>query len=125
MPSATFIVPGDPVPHVSVTHRSKFHPDNKRAKKVAAWKETVRKCAMVARVRIPIPSREQPVTIKTMAYFRNGRHGDPENIHKGCKDALWPAKEGGDKYTGGAYSAPLYDPQNPRVVVYLEWGENP
>ena len=123
MPSAHFIVYGDPVPHVSVTYRSRYHPGNRRAKKVAIYKETVRRSALLAKVKLPTPTEERPVFVITMAYFRDHRHGDPESIHKAIKDALWPARDGGDKYTGGSYSEPRYAPASPRVVVYLAWGE--
>ena len=39
-------------------------------------------------------------------------------MHKGVKDALFYGAVGvGDKYTGGAYSNPLYDKEHPRVEV--------
>ena len=115
----TFTILGDPVPHVTVTYRGKWMPENARAKKVARYKENIRKIVMVRRLKIPVPSKDNPVLINTVAYFRNGRHGDPESIHKVVKDALWPAKEGGDKYTGGSYNVPLYDSENPRVEVEI------
>ena len=115
-----FVIPGDPVPHVSVTYRGKWVPNN-RIRKVTKYKDDIRKIIMAQRIKLPIPTKKNPIWILTAAYFRNGRHGDPESIHKAIKDALWPAKEGGDKYTGGAYTKPLYDAKNPRVEVLIEF----
>lgn len=76
-------------------------------------------------VQIPQPTREKPVLVKTRAYFRNGIHPDPENVHKGIKDSIWWAPKGerttGDKYTGGVYMWPLYDADNPRVEIEISW----
>lgn len=118
-----FTVPGDPVPHVSVTYRGKWVP-NARVKRVALYKETVRQCSLIGAFacgpNFPfVPTKDHPLKIHTRAYFRNGRHGDPESVHKVIKDALWPAKLGGDKYTGGSYDPPLYDPDNARVEVEI------
>ncbi len=63
-----------------------------------------------------------PILVETQAYFEHGTHPDPENVHKGIKDALFyglKGKGGGDKYTGGSYDPPLYDKENPRVIVTL------
>ena len=110
------------MPHVTVTWRSKHNRDNRRATRIAAYKEDVRKSAMIAGAHIPAtPSKMKPVVISTRAYFRNERHGDPESVHKVIKDALWPARQGGDKYTGGSYDPPLYDAKNPRVEVEVRF----
>ena len=57
----------------------------------------------------------------TRCYFSKGTHADPENVHKGIKDALFYQKGGGtaDKYTGGGYLPPMYDKDNPRVEVIV------
>ena len=120
MTAVSFTVLGDPKGHVAVTQRSKWR--DPRAKDIAAYKETVRKSAMAEGVRIPPTSSKcHPILINTRAYFRDGRHSDPESVHRAVKDALWPHKNGGDKYTGGGYDFPLYDPERPRVEVEIRW----
>lgn len=70
-----------------------------------------------------------PLFFDTIAYFTNGVHCDPENVHKLVKDSLFytppeegknkKKKRGSDKYTGGFYDDPLYDKDNPRVEITL------
>lgn len=114
-----FTIPGDPVPHASVTYRSKWMPGNKRAKKAARYKAEVQMVAKLAKVELPKLTKMRTALIHTTCYFRNGRHADPESVHKCIKDALWPAKQGGDKWTGGSYDPPMYDASNPRVEVTI------
>jgi hypothetical protein len=88
------------------------------------WKycECVRLCARAAGAKLPLTAaRNRPLMLFTRAYFSNGVHADPENVHKGIKDALFYTKGKGtaDKYTGGQYLPPMYDPDNPRVEVIL------
>lgn len=65
--------------------------------------------------------KEEPLMLFTRCFFKNGVHADPENIHKGVKDALFYEKGGGtaDKYTGGHYLPPMYDAKHPRVEVIV------
>lgn len=70
-----------------------------------------------------------PLRIQTRAFFENGVHSDPENVHKGIVDALFynPDKKrrGSDKHTGGQFEPPLYDKANPRVefTIYPPEGD--
>ena len=125
----TFVIYGDPVPHVTVTYRGKFL--SKRGKRLAEYKERIRLAAIAARIKLPVPSRECMVMVSTNIYFSNGRHGDTESVHKVIKDSLWPRlrrkirgqpSTGDDKYVGGFYPPPRYDANNPRVVVTI-WPE--
>lgn len=90
---------------------------------IAYWQymEDVRKAAKYsARMPLPLESpKDQPLMIFTRCYFRDGRHPDPENVHKGIKDALFYKAKDGDKHTGGFYLPPLYDKENPRVDVFI------
>ena len=78
--------------------------------------------------------------IRTVAYFKDGSHPDPGNVQKGVCDALFydPEKaalaklkrkkgtgKGDDKHTGGSFAPPLYDKENPRVVVIIRDYEPP
>lgn len=63
-------------------------------------------------------SAEAPLFFWSEAWFGSGRHCDPENTHKLCKDALFYLCPGPkDKHTGGAFAGPLYDLTNPRTEV--------
>jgi hypothetical protein len=100
-------------------------PNWTRMKKYHAWKKAVQLVARSQGIHLPLTaSKEQPLSITTRAYFRNGVHPDPENVHKGVVDAMFydPRKErrGSDKYTGGCFQPPMYDPDNPRVEVWIE-----
>jgi hypothetical protein len=60
-----------------------------------------------------------PLYIGTIAYFVNGIHPDPENVHKLVKDALFWKVVGGDKWTGGVYLPPRYSRIDPRTEVFV------
>ena len=102
-----------------------------------AYCKVVRLCASAAGIRpVPLVSTvDAPVMVFTRAYFADGVHADPENVHKGIKDALFYTKKiklpkgvqwignrpngTADKYTGGFYLPPEYDKKNPRVDVIV------
>jgi len=136
-----FIVPGPPVGYVSTTGRSKW---TKEYRKYGDYAKLVRSCARAAGIPIPLhATKENQLIIKTIAYFKNGVHCDPGNVQKGVADALFYDEEkaalakaarkagkkpqkgrgtgkGDDKQTGGVFPPPLYDKQNPRVVVIIK-----
>lgn len=119
---------------------------NKASRKAWAWAKTVRRAALpsfskawqelcsveylykkngdLKEERISFPflatSREGArYFVQTVAFFRNGTHADPENVHKLLKDSLFYKVKRGDKYTGGIYADPIYDKENPRVEVWV------
>lgn len=116
-----FRVPGPPVGYT--THNDS---DQRGGRRVSAavgafwtYAKRVRECA-TAQTGVPMPlesSKDNPWFVFTIAFFHNGHHADPENIHKGIKDALFYKAKCGDKYTGGAYLPPLYVPNSPCVHV--------
>lgn len=110
-----FVVLGPPVGYT--TNNGRFY-NTKRKKKYLDYKKLVQETCPF---RLPLESsKSAPVHIRTVAYFVNGTHPDPENVHKGVKDALFYGASGaGDKYTGGSYEPPLYDAKNPRVEVEI------
>jgi len=113
-----FQIPG--VPRGYTTHNRGARP-SKAIINYWSYIEDVRKVAkMSARIPLPLESpKDEPLMIFTRCYFRDGRHPDPENVHKGIKDALFYQAKDGDKHTGGFYLPPLYDKKNPRVDVYI------
>lgn len=89
----------------------------------------VRVAALVAGVPLPLTAtKDDPLIIKTIAYFKDGTHCDPENVRKGACDGLFfrpdhpnPKKrKGQDKYTGGSFPPPRYDKENPRTIVIIK-----
>lgn len=125
MRRARFVIPGKPVGYVATTRRGKWKPEYQR---FAEYAKHVRMCARAAGIHIPVVStKRMPLTIRTIAYFPNGVHCDPGNVQKGVVDALFydegktrGRRKGDDKYTGGSFPPPLYDKENPRVVVIIK-----
>lgn len=144
MRKARFIIPGKPVGYVATTHRGKWTLNYQR---FATYAKHVRACAKAAGIHIPVvATKKKPLTIRTVAYFPNGIHCDPGNVQKGVVDALFYDEEaaamakflkkagkklsvkkgvrrtgkGDDKHTGGSFPPPLYDKENPRVVVIIK-----
>jgi len=127
-----FEIPGDPVGYTATTAKGKW---SKQYTKYSKYAKNVRKIARAIGLRIPLlATKDKPIVIKTIAYFRTGVHCDPGNVQKGVVDALFyddskvkvvkgKVKVGGkgdDKYTGGAFPPPRYDAKNPRVIVIIK-----
>lgn len=90
-----------------------------RAKRYIAWKKFVQ--AEAARQgwqpeRFPGGAG---LAIFSQAFFENGVHPDPENVHKGIVDSLFWSMKGGDKQLGGAFGPPQYSKTDPRVEVSI------
>jgi len=129
-----FEVPGNPVGYTTTTFKSKGQ--DKRFRRYGEYCKMVRNIARAHGVPVPlVATKDSPLIIKTIAYFRNGVHCDPGNVQKGVTDALFyqedgirivkgkakvVGKKGDDKYTGGAFPPPRYDPDNPRVIVIIK-----
>lgn len=126
MRKAKFIVPGNPVGYVTTTKKSKW---NKRYKYYADYKKIVQFYARSVGIKLPlVATKDRQLTIRTIAYFKNGRHPDPENVNKGIRDALFydehhvrgnKSAKGDDKHTGGSFTPPKYS-KNPRVIVIIK-----
>jgi hypothetical protein len=73
--------------------------------------------AMIAESALPHKFDRAPkekVYLYVHAYFRDGRHGDPDNVFKGIADSIY----GQDKYVAGCVDFG-YDRDNPRVVITI------
>lgn len=117
MQSVTFVVPGKPVGYLIIA--GKFYGGPRKTAYLNYKKLVQTLCP--PELRDILATRERPVHVQTTSYFENGTHPDPENVHKGVKDALFYQKKGGDKYTSGQYAHPLYDKVNPRCEVTVTW----
>lgn len=122
-----FVVPGKPVGFKTTTTGGKW---NRDYGKYVDYKRVVERCAIRAGISLPlVATKDRPLTIRTISYFKDGRHPDPGNVQKGICDALFYNKnkkgkrrtgKGDDKYTGGSFPPPRYDKENPRVVVIIK-----
>lgn len=115
-----FTIPGKPVGYFAV--QRKFH-DWKRENAYHGYMAKTRVFARQADIRTPLlATLAKTKFIYTCAFFEDGHHADPENVHKGIKDALFYGSN--DKYTWGVYLWPLYDKDNPRVEVEIFDGDD-
>jgi hypothetical protein len=124
-----FFIDGDPVGYTIAMARR-----DPRVKRYHAYCERVRMVAMQGGVTLPIEATEStPVYVYTQAVFARRRFPDPENVHKGIKDALFYQRRlairgrGDDRWTGGQYEAPAFaeTPADVGVWVRLEWATDP
>ena len=114
-----FTVEGQPRGYVTRTYRGRFSPG---AAAAHDYMNTVKLIAQAAGVPIPVPATfENPAILDVDAYYQNLRGPDPENVKKLIQDALFPSKQGGDRYVAGSHGTYLVDPENPRVEVTVTW----
>lgn len=122
-----FTVPGSPVGFKTTTKRAKYASKGYRA--YVEYKKLVQFYARSSGIRLPLKAtKDHPLIIKTISYFKNGTHPDPGNVQKGVVDALFYREErlgkstgkGDDKFTGGGFPPPLYDKNNPRVIIIIK-----
>lgn len=119
-----FVVIGDPGRYIAKAGKW-----NKSTVKQREFYEHVKTCARAVGFDLPLMATEQnPLWFSTWSFFRTKTHADPENVHKGVKDALFhstdPEQKGDkDKHTGGFYHVPLYDKDDPRVVIEISGWE--
>lgn len=114
-----FVIPGQPRGFVSYNRGGRGI--NKAVLRYWEYMKYIREMAEEAGIKLPLEADEKrPVRIKTRCYFQNRVHSDPENCHKGLKDALFYKAKNADKYTSGFYFKPHYDKKNPRMVVNIE-----
>jgi hypothetical protein len=119
-----FEMPGKPQAFIAVWATQ----DWTRRRNYMSWTKAVRDVAALHGAVELFASKDHPLHVHTRAWFADGRHGDPENIHKAVVDALfYREKKAGpmDKYTGGAYSPPKYDADRPRVEIVIADGNLP
>lgn len=118
-----FTIPGKKAQGYVTTNRPRKGERRKVSAKAAAYWQYCGAVRMIARskgIHTPMESPpDAPLMIFTRCFFFSRTHLDPENVHKGVKDALCYKAKFGDKYTGGHYLPPMYDKSNPRVEVLI------
>ena len=121
-----FFVPGDPVGYTIALNRR-----DDRVRRYHGFCERVRFEARQAGVALPLEATEdRPAYIYTQTVYKGRRFPDPENVHKGVKDALFYCKlgrgrgRGDDRWTGGQYEAPAFADgvDDVGTWVSIEWG---
>jgi hypothetical protein len=129
MQAVEFFVAGEPVGYTIALQRRA-----PRVKRYHDYCALVRWAALEAGLVLPIEAKEDaPVYLYTQAVFGRRQFPDPENVHKGIKDALFYAKRGrgrgrgDDRWTGGQYEAPAFaeTPEDVGTWVRLEWASDP
>ena len=114
--ATSFTIPGHPVGYYA---QGKL-PNWSRMKKYVEYKKKVQLEALCHGLILPLKAtKDRPVSIKVVSYFKTGVHCDPGNVLKGIVDALFYGGQG-DKFTGGVFHWPLYDPVNPRAEVFVQ-----
>ena len=110
----------NPVPYKRTTQGGTW---DKGYKKYQQWKAQVQACCIqqapkklqfqwVKMGGKHIIDRKAPFWVRTVIFFKDRTHSDPDNVHKGINDALFK----NDKYVSGEYWF-FYDIEDPRVEV--------
>jgi Holliday junction resolvase RusA-like endonuclease len=120
---------GNPVPYVRVVKRALWLPE---AKRYNGWKSFVRRVfykgypEYLMRAENNLLTELQPFNTSTAEkarmdiriYWRNGIHGDPDNIFKGIADALFK----NDKFLDGSFETKYAPDGKGRVEVDITIG---
>ncbi len=122
---------GNPIPYVRSTRAALWRSDGKR---YAAWKGYVQKNLILSnleddaiiRIRNNMLRFGKPLDIgKTKAridikiFWKNGSHGDPDNIFKGIADALFL----NDRNLDGSFESSIAEDGKPKVEVIITWDD--
>ena len=121
-----FTILGHPVPYLRMTQREvwlmklsehKVRDTHlakwKAIKRYLDWKDKVRVIALCAKKNLKDNPKSKTYMNITI-FFRNKKHGDPDNIWKGIADALFK----NDKYVAGCFDF-SYDKNYPRTEVEI------
>lgn len=112
-----FTVWGKPRGYVRMTYKGKW---GKASKRYHEYMKDVQRTARAAGLILPLEACEgEEIMVRTCAVFTTRVHPDPENVQKGCVDALFYNSKSGDKYVGGCYAYPKYD-DTASVTVSVE-----
>ena len=123
-----FTVPGSPVPYLRMTQGQlkvmrfplrKLRSDGliirRRIQRYLDYKSAVR---LVANRWVYDRAPVRKVFLNVVIYFRDRKHGDPENVRKGIQDAIFDE----DKMVAGSVDF-FYDPKYPRVEIEIVGAE--
>ncbi len=107
----------NPVPYKRTTQKQKFV--CKEYQKYMKWKSLVIVSFVKAFKNTPFNmlEKDKKYYVDIVAYYKDKRHGDTDNIAKGINDAIFQ-KPLSDKYIAGTYDF-FYDKENPRVEIKI------
>lgn len=106
----------NPVPYTRTTQRAKF---SATYKKYQEWKKNVVAAFVNKTGKLPhqILSKDKKYRVDVVSYFKDKKHGDPDNIAKSVNDSIFQAPLN-DKYVCGSYDFD-YDKLEPRVEIKI------
>jgi len=93
-------------------------------KKYLDWKKHIRSCFIDYFDEPPenIFEKNKKYYVHVMIYYKNRTGGDPDNIGKGVKDAIF-AKPLNDKYCADSNDFSFEESDNPRVEITIREGK--
>lgn len=105
------------VPYKRTTQKQKFV--DKEYKKYQAYKNLIIAEFIKATGKQPhqLLKKNTKYFVDVVAYYKDKKHGDTDNIAKGVNDAIF-ANPLSDKYVAGTYDF-YYDKENPRLCVRI------
>jgi hypothetical protein len=102
---------GNAVPYKRMTQAEARIRNKPGIKRYLDWKDMIASSTNhLAFMRAP----QEKVYLYVHVYFRDKRHGDPENVRKGIQDAMYVQ----DKLVAGCVDFG-YDRDNPRVIITI------
>ena len=107
----------NPVPYKRTTQRQKYV--DKNYKQYLIWKSIVWQqfADQIGDRPDLILDKSKKYYVGIVAYYKDKKHGDTDNVAKGINDAIFQ-KPLSDKYVSGSYDY-SYDKNNPRVEVEI------
>jgi len=108
---------GNPVPYKRTTQRQKYADSDYR--RYIEYKSIVVAEFVASTGRMPhmMLQKNRKYAVETKAYFKDRKHADMSNVHKGAEDAIF-AKPLNDKYLSGSFDYD-YDAKDPRLVITI------
>ena len=110
----------NPTPYKRTTQKAKF---SKEYQVYQAYKSLVVaefiKTSKCMPHQLLMPNTKYYVSV--MAYFKDKKHGDTDNVAKAVNDAIFQ-KPLNDKYVAGNYDFD-YDKENPRLEIHIREAE--
>ena len=108
----------NPIPYKRTTTRQKYK--DPAYKKYTEWKGIVLNHFALKFRKLPpmLLKKDRKYYVDIMIYFKDKKHGDPDNVAKGINDSIF-IKPLSDKYVAGSYDFD-YDKTNPRVEIKIK-----
>jgi len=115
--SFTVYSESNPIPYKRTTQKQKYV--DAEYKKYQAYKNEIIKAFTEEVGHLPNKalSKNKKYFVDVVAYYKDKKHGDTDNVAKGVNDALFAAPLS-DKYVAGTYDY-YYCKDNPRLCVRI------